>query len=349
MKRTETSGLLAVAALVVALGVPALASAETECSTDADCGEGFVCETYEAPCAGACAPGEDCDTSCESTTGSECVPAPPESCTSAADCDPDLVCVTVTYETCSGGDWATCEEGTDCDAGTQADASCTTETEGYCVPPYLAPCQVNADCGPGFTCEESEVCGCSTGGSTGSGGSSDGDGSAYVDAGSSTDDENCSCSGTGEFYCELIEQECTSDSECSGDMVCDTLPGEDYDDGGTVETCTSTPDGGMNCETSSPDAGTSSESTKYCLPPDIERWIGAGGAVGSDDGYSQDGSSDEEREAVSSSVDRGGAGSSDGGSSESAGCSSTGDSGPVGALAALMLGFLGLVGLRRRD
>lgn len=348
MKRVERSSWFAAVALVVALGVPALASAETECSADADCGDGFVCETYEVPCAGACAPGEDCDTSCDSTTESECVPAPPASCTTAADCDPDLVCVTVTYETCDDvAVPATCAVGEECDTGPAPDVSCTTETEGYCVPPYLAPCQVNADCGPGFTCEESEVCGCSGGDSAGSSGSDGMQPRTTVDAGS---DDDCSCSGTGEFYCDIVQQECTADSECPGTMVCDTLPGDDYDDGGVVETCTSTPDGGMECESEEVDAGSSTESTKYCLPPDIERWVEVADDVRSKDGYSQDGSSDEERDYVSSSVDRGNSGSSGGGgSSESAGCASTGNGDPVGAIAALMLGFLGLVGLRRRD
>ncbi len=346
MRHSERNRWLFAIVLLMGLGLPSLAAAEDECSADADCPDGFVCESHQEPCPAIdCADGQDCSNECDPATVKECVPEPPESCTAASDCDPDLVCVTVTYEACSGTDVA-CAPGEDCDAGSTPDASCTTETEGYCVPPYLAPCQVNADCGAGFTCEESEVCQCSGGGSTGSGGTStDPDGS--VDAGSS--DDNCSCSGTGEFYCELIEQECSADSDCAGDLICDELPWGSAD-GGDVEVCTSTPDGGTSCESDGADAGTSTEPTKYCQPADIERWIGAAGAVrGDEDNASGSGSSEDGRELVSSDVDRGGSGSSGGGgSSESAGCSSTGTGGAAGSLGALLIAFLGLVGIRRR-
>src|SRR6056297_4109536 len=67
--------------------LPAASFAANDCTTDADGGDGFICETYQEPCAVApCMDGEECPDTCDSEEVSECRPAPPESCTSAADC-----------------------------------------------------------------------------------------------------------------------------------------------------------------------------------------------------------------------------------------------------------------------
>ncbi len=345
--------------------LPAAAFASGECTTDADCGDGFTCESYEEPCAVTpCADGdENCTETCESEEVYECQPAPPESCTSAADCTSDEVCLTYTWEVCDGSaPQVDCAEGQDCDAGTGADAevSCTTESEGYCVPPYLAPCDKDSDCGTGFSCVEAESCACS--GSDGwNGEGTDPDGS--VDAGSDdgSDDagsyeEDCTCSGTGEFYCELDETECTDASDCEGDLICDELPWS----GGETTLCTSDPSGETTCEE---DAGSSQEATTYCQPEDLDRWaaLGGGSAGGAarlaENDPSSDGSSggssgggDESAELVSSDVDRGGAGADSSGSSDAgAACASTGVNGaaPYGA-AGVAVAIFGLFALRRR-
>ena len=353
---------------VLLFALPATALAADECTSDADCPDGYACETVQEPCpAIACAPDTDCpDTSCSPEESHYCRPKPPESCSTVADCEAGLVCLTVTYEECSGdGAMPTCAPDTDCDAGSStSESSCETITEGYCVPPYLAPCETAKDCGAGFACEEQEMCQCSGGGSSGGfggtddavdagsepstdGGTSSGDDEA-IDAG--TYEENCSCSGTGEFFCELEEQECTADSECPGDLVCKEAP---YGSG-TATVCVSDPDGGTSCE----DAGTStSEPTKYCQPADLERWMGVGGSVygsygataGMDEGGSSSGGggtsggSDDGRNFVSASADRG-AQTGGGGGGSSAACTTT-PSGPTGggALAVLMLCVLGVV------
>jgi hypothetical protein len=274
----------------------------------------------------------------------------------------DEVCVTFTYEQCSAEPVSmTCPVGEECDTGTQADTGCTTETEGYCLPPYLAPCEKSSDCGAGFECVEQESCACSSGGSTGgsTGGSIGVDGDEAIDAGSTSTDAGrseteCSCSPTGDFYCDLIETECTSDGDCAGDMVCDEL----YGQGGETTVCVSSPDGGTECDV---DAGSSTEATLYCQPDDLERWIGAAGHVYGGTSYdeatggSNGGTEGGERDVLSSEVDRGSGATSGGGGggSESAGCASTGLAGSAGGAAGGMLGFMmvvafGLAGARRR-
>jgi uncharacterized protein (TIGR03382 family) len=168
---------------------------------------------------------------------------------------------------------------------------------------------------------------------------------------------DCTCSGTGDYYCELDEVKCTSDSDCAGDLVCDEMFGQD--DGGTT-ICVSSPDGGSECEV---DAGSSSDTTQYCQPADLERWIGAAGHVyggsaqdeasGGSNGGSSGGSNSDGRDVLSSEVDRGNGATSGGGGgqgSESAGCASTGLFGGSagGALGFIVLAAFGVVGVRRR-
>ena len=324
------------------------AYAAGECDTDTDCESYETCELVgEASC--ACPPGDaGCD--CPDTGTQEfkeCVPEPPPSCDTDADCSEDLLCVTRTYEECSGGGpVGTCtsspDGGTICeDVGTaDVSESCETITEGYCVPPYLAPCQADADCGDGFTCEEYEVCECTGGGSTGSGGDDD-----RTDAGEPPEDtgDSCTCEPAGKS-CELVETECTSDADCTGDLTC-----QEYEDGDVVtEPCVDEGDA-SSCE--SADTG-SSTTTKYCLPPDWERWAGAandlggGGSVDEDDreNYGDAGTTGGD---IADAGEQGAPSQDDSGSNTEGGCSSSGQHAPVGGLALALLGLLG-VAIRRR-
>lgn len=322
------------------------AFAAGECDTDADCESYESCELLgQAGC--ACPPGDaGCDCPDSGTDDYyECVAEPPDSCDSNADCSDGLECVTRTYEQCTGsGGGSTCsvspDGGTDCeDAGTvDTSESCETFTEGYCVPPYLAPCEQDADCGTGFTCEEYEICECSGGGSTGSGGDDPGD------AGTSAEDtggESCVCETAGKS-CELVETECTSDADCAGDLTCQT-----YDDQTTTEPCVDDGDA-SSCETA--DAGT--DATKYCLPPDWERWEDTARDIHGESGDSSDedggGESSTNSDAGGLADTSQGPGADDS-SGSSGGCSSTGEHAPVGALVMVALGLLGLAHRRHRD
>lgn len=359
---TEIGKWCAAAMLAAICLAPASAFAESECDTNADCGEGFVCETVSTPCAapppcdsvdgGECPEPPECDPEPEG----QCRPAPPESCDTASDCDAGLVCVTYTYETCSGGvptDCASSEGGEESCPEPAEEPECTTETEGSCLPPYLAPCDVAADCGSGgWTCEAAEVCTRSGGGPTTGGGSDDSnpgedipstdegsDGSSGGEDGDrdepsepgdggATDDgdhgapDDCSCEPGDVKYCDLPKQECDSDSDCAGDLKCMELPGGHATSPDT--TCTNTPDGETICED---DGSTENEEpASYCLPADIERWRGSDvpGHYGASDDESHSGGSnggdtpgnssdDDGRDVVAAEVDRGNGASADGG------------------------------------
>ena len=141
-----------VASLGIMLSTGAWAQAEppTSCTSDADCGEGEICELM--PCAMP-----DCD-----PDDPECEPPPP--CDSSGFCQAEG----------SGGGWTSeCEQDSDCGQGyvcevvggtscaCPAGQSCPecdepTEIKG-CVP---APCTAASDCGDGLICitVEYEAC-----------------------------------------------------------------------------------------------------------------------------------------------------------------------------------------------
>ena len=360
-------GSWAAAAMLATLCLtPASAFAEGECTTDSDCGEHFICSMSTAPCPAPMpcdsADGAECPepVACEPQAVGYCQPAPPEACDSAADCDAGLVCVTYTYEICSGADAPSCAPTSEScpEPREQTDADCSTETEGICLPPYLAPCDAAADCGEGFECKAQEVCSCS-GGSGGiivEPGAPDGGEEGSGEGSSEVPIDDCSCEPGDVKYCDLIQQECDSDAECAGELVCAELPGGNVSSPDT--TCATGPDGTTVCEDHD-FAEDEADATSYCLPADLDRWIGGGGYPGGaqDDsanyehgpyqpggqGSSVDGDT---RDVVATSVDRGNAAL--GGDADSGcGCASTQSSLP-GSFAALVFALLGMVGLRCR-
>ncbi len=208
---------------------------EDECTQDADCADGFTCETVDYGYCEACPapppgeeeePGRPACGECFEESVNVCSPPPPEPCTDDSDCGGEEVCVSYTFETCQSAPIAPCETGSDCPDPEPVE--CDVESEAYCVPRYFAPCDADADCGGGFTCETIEICECSGSGSTVEPGT---DGEEQP-----VDEPDCTCSDSGEGYCELIEKECTTDADCAGGHTCQTL-GYEYDDepmGGVV-------------------------------------------------------------------------------------------------------------------
>lgn len=224
------------------------------CATSSDCPSGYTCESQTYDQCPPCREGEECG-DCTSETYSYCSPPPPAPCNADSDCSNDQVCVSYTYGTCSGV--ACSSEDPNCE---QTEPTCTETTEAYCVPRYFAPCQIDADCGSGFTCETSEICSCS--GSTGS-----------SEEGEPTDfSEDCSCEPTGEKYCNLIPVVCDTDNDCASGLVCLELGDVVVSDGGD-STDPTTPDG----DTEPVDPTFPPESESYCAPADIGYW-GAGSA-----------------------------------------------------------------------
>jgi hypothetical protein len=241
--------MLAVVPLIL-LTLSGTALAQVECETDADCAVGFRCEAVEV---GACPEpfcpeGEECPEPdpCEAPEPfSACVPGP---CDSDADCGAGLLCLEVTSYDCPASPPPCDPEDESCEPPDSGSGECTEETEGYCLPPYLAPCEADADCGPGFECVESEICSCS--------GSEPGSG----------EEPECSCE-PGDSYCEIVVVECESAADCLEDWTCEEVGGEgtcSYDPSTGEETCEEVP------------------ANQACLPPYF--WdVGWGTASGADE------------------------------------------------------------------
>jgi len=192
---------------MVLAGLIGRASAFEDCDSDADCVDGFVCETMEVGyCEDvACPEGEECpEPVCGSETIGVCVPT---TCTSDADCSEGLRCMAVTYDDC--GEVVSsppCEEGGECtEPDPVEEPDCEPVTESYCLPQYVAPCTLDSDCGEGFECLPVEMCACS----------------GYDPEDPESEPEpDCSCEPTGESYCSPIEVACETDDECLDGWSC---------------------------------------------------------------------------------------------------------------------------------
>lgn len=189
----------------------------SECASDGDCAEGFVCEvTGGSSC--ACDPGANCD--CDPILYRSCVPGP---CQSDADCDSGMVCAT--YET-------PCATSAPCtpDGYCPDPIPCESTKESICAPRWVLPCQAAADCGDGFDCQPAEVCSCDGGSATEptepepvppgepDGGSS---GDAPDAPGTPVPEGSCTCEPTGENYCVAKEVACDDDSACPSGWSCE--------------------------------------------------------------------------------------------------------------------------------
>jgi len=196
MKMKKMLVSLATVSLLVAGAGTAFAEEECDCPTGMECAIevidlcpalGIVCLDEDE---GDCVTDEHCGEPYESQI---CVPV---QCESNSDCSGDTVCMQHTYGSCGGSD---CAPGDECDE----EPECEEFSQAYCVPPYVAPCQVDADCGAGFYCEEAQE-DCPV--------SSDGD---EVGCGSGVAAE-----GEGQKICVLIAVACEEDTDCEGELIC---------------------------------------------------------------------------------------------------------------------------------
>lgn len=146
-----------------------------ECESDADCGEGMVChsfDTYDCPPplpAADCAEGdEECkferpaDVECTPSERSECTPKWELPCTTASDCGEGFDCVELINQWCSGS------AGSDGDSASAADdpdgpiiepvapeENCGSEPSGeFMCQAIETACETDADCLENWTCEE---------------------------------------------------------------------------------------------------------------------------------------------------------------------------------------------------
>jgi MYXO-CTERM domain-containing protein len=292
------------------------AAMATTCTADQDCVTGFVCQVVGGSgCpAVACPAGQDCPPPppCEPVEYKECVPGP---CQADADCADGMLCLEHSSTLCTGSAPA-CSPDQECPQ--PEPEQCTTTTERSCVPKYMAPCTADIDCGEGFTCVETEQCGCS--GSAGSAGTPTPGGAEPAPAPEPMPE--CTCTKTGVKHCQITEIPCTDATQCPGGWSCEQTGG--------VSGCTSSSDGRETCE---PTTTTSNQ----CMPP---YYSVAGGWIAEDGSFTGQPASGAAREDN-------GAGTTTVGATGGGGCQV--GHGGVGGAAGVLLLMLGLLPLRRRQ
>jgi MYXO-CTERM domain-containing protein len=236
------TSLLAAAATMI-LGTSGAVQAQT-CASDKDCPQGYAChsENVAVP-QPTCKPGTDCmlpDASETTTVVSFCQP---KGCSTDADCGTGMVCNSQTSTACSGGSAVAppgCAANQACpDAGPPPkapDEMCTTTTVKACAFKWQLPCNMDSDCGAGFTCKPTVSGSCSgtgsapggmtSGGSTGSAGTARPGFAPPGDAGMATPPPPPppppTCTTTSSFpgYCQPLATTCTMDSDCPANWKC---------------------------------------------------------------------------------------------------------------------------------
>jgi hypothetical protein len=249
------------------------------CTDDEDCGAGSHCLVFEYEVCTSepgCEPGGDCPggggglEDCETHTDSACVPDWFHACESDDDCEDGLACISFEETHCEVTS-PPCADPTDgCPPEQEAPGTCeTVVTEAYCLPPYLAPCESDADCGDGFECVAEEWCWCE--GSDGGGGG---------------EEPSCGCETGDTSWCEIVHQACDEDDDCADGWSCDDDPAAGPDE----PTCAVGPDGSTDCD-DAPAAG-DDEDDGRCVPPywdDVHFGGGDGGSQEDADPASGDG------------------------------------------------------------
>ena len=235
---------LGFAVIASTLCLPGLGHATT-CASDADCAKGLSCQAdatastpailcYDGDAGGACAPADN-----PTSQTMSCQAAP---CLTSADCGQDMVCNGQTVTSCTGGTPVAvkCDPSSSCDAGvTYEPQTCTDTIVSACAYNWELPCNVDVDCGAGFTCQPTVtgMCSGSSGGgtSTGSTGTaSAGTGGAggaggvpiplppELDAGAVPPPVTCTTVSSFPGYCQAKATSCTVDSDCPSVWTCMT-------------------------------------------------------------------------------------------------------------------------------
>jgi MYXO-CTERM domain-containing protein len=234
-------GLLAApAVLLVASFAHAIAAPEPQpgCGSGPACAYGFECTMVgSSGCAPTptCAPDTTCPepVPCETKNEYACTPA---HCQTDADCTSGMVCHAWT-EPCAVSDCA-CAPNEQCDCG--APTTCEPTTVSMCTPRYLLPCETAVDCGPGFSCEETQSCGCSGSSGSATPGSEKAAPAPPAGGGAPATDPippDCTCEPSGQKQCVAQELTCQSDAECPAGWSCEqeVLPSAPACDGGNCD------------------------------------------------------------------------------------------------------------------
>ena len=236
--------ILGTIAIATTLMVPGLGRAQT-CTSGADCAKGLSCQvdgnvaTSAVPCLASDGGTECAPVVTPTTTTMSCQAA---ACATAADCGTNMVCHSQTSTTCTGDTPVAvkCDPTTGCDAASVSvpqSVVCTDTFTSTCTYTWELPCNANADCGDGFTCQPTTYGMCSGGsgtatGSTGtsSSGSGVGGGSGSagaptpvpppdVDAGVATTPV-CTTVSSYPGSCVANPVSCTTSAECPSGWTC---------------------------------------------------------------------------------------------------------------------------------
>ena len=285
--------VLGFTAIASVLTVPGLASAQT-CASDAECGKGLSCQVDPSTSKTAviCRDGD---------AGGVCTPVPADAspstcqlaaCVTVADCGPEMICNSQTITTCTGGTAVAvkCDPTTGCDAAPVAPdpVICTDTTSSRCAYKWQMPCNLDADCGDGFTCQPTATVSCSgssgsapagsTGTASAGAGGESGSGTgglpaplpSALDAGTPTP---VTCTTTTSFpgSCQPKATTCTMNSDCPSLWTCEATNVGTGVSGGTA---TSTPTAPAGSAPMAVDAGASvavpppaTSTVMRCQPP----------------------------------------------------------------------------------
>ncbi|HVZ75299.1 MAG TPA: MYXO-CTERM sorting domain-containing protein [Polyangia bacterium] len=289
--------------LAVALAAPAARA--QDCNTTTDCQKGFTCEIVPVappPVAQpepACKEGSVCPVTDVANAGTTATtPASAGTCVEADckvddDCGTGMVCHSESYQACSGGTATTCPADVpDCKPITVSDPVCTTTKVSKCTYKWQLPCNVDNDCGDGFTCAPTIIGYCSgsggtpvaagTSGSTspgnsGSGGSAtsggaSGSGGSSGSMAPSSGDSMCGTMTSFPGTCTPKATTCGVDADCPAAWTCQTVYYRTADPGTTVSSPPTT--GGASASggasggtTASSPPSTTTPATKACVSP----------------------------------------------------------------------------------
>ncbi len=313
MRSGLAAGVLGLAVFVAAPAAAALPDGifADECTTDADCAAGLACRTQTwEECTAVVDTGEEYEEECVEVSAQVCSL---KECTADSDCSGNTSCVVVYEDDC--GDEVYPELPDTGGGGPRGldKEPCEPAIYSFCIPPFLEPCNADADCGPGFVCEPDLECE------------------------STAEGENCQEIWPGS--CDVVEIPCTTDAQCGAGLVCEDVTelmcGGEGGEGGTgpgdepVD-----PDGESGGGTGDEDeewSGEECEELSLCLPPDLIAWakaVGATAGAGDDKGTYY--------ESLDPGANDGG-----GGGSGSSGCA-------AGGAGLSLLGLLGVALLLRR-
>lgn len=239
------------------------------CQSDADCPAGMACGVMGSMGTACACPDGAPDCGCDEPGAPvEYKGCMPKECTSDADCGGDLECVT--YERPCATTAIDCAPGQEC----PDPVPCEPVKSSQCLPKWAGTCDVDADCGDGFTCKAYEQCSCSGSSGGGSAGSSGGaappseptDPADEGDASSGAAEmpaAPCTCEPSTDKYCEPVKKTCTTDSECPSDWKCESFQtgsGSATSSNGTSTPASTDDEAGTDSNSGSGSSGSSGDS-----------------------------------------------------------------------------------------